>query len=64
MAENGDIMWLDRVRNKGVSMKSWRGEKDLKNINKRKSSWVGLTLTRVFTMRNLIEGKSEGKRGV
>jgi len=56
-----EISWPDRVRNEEVSHRVKEERNILCTINRRKANWIGHILCRDCLLKNVTEGKIEGR---
>jgi len=59
-----NIIWTDRVRNEEVLLGFNEQRNILHEISKRKANWIGHILRRNCLLKQVIEGKIDGRIGV
>ena len=55
------ISWIDHVRNEEVLLRVNEQRNILREIRKRKANWIGHILRRNCLLKQVIEGKIEGR---
>ena len=58
------ISWTERVRNKDVLHRVKEERNILRTIERKKSNWIGHILRRNCLLKQVIEGKIEGRIGL
>jgi hypothetical protein len=57
------ISWTDRVRNEEVLHRVKEERNIIHTVKRRKAIWIGCILRRNCVLKNIIEGKIEGRQG-